>query len=362
MLCLLLVTSFIAPSLSQDAGDPLRLTKGENDVLSIEARLPSGAGQWSAEQREAWRIVVSVRRPGASGMLGRSRFSDETLRFTPTYPFLKGAPYRAVLYNGEREMAKLDFEIPFEDVAPGRVVAVFPSSPLLPENQLKFYLHFSGPMKRGEAYRRIRLETLEGDRIDDPFLELGQELWDRDGVRFTLFIDPGRIKRGLKPREEAGPVLETGKSYRLIVDRQWPDSRGLPLARSFVKSFRVGEPDVTQPDPQRWRLTAPAVATDGPLRVAFEEPLDHALLQRLLTIVDSQGNALAGNLVIDQHQQRWSFLPDQPWKAGEYALRIDADLEDLAGNSIAKPFEVDVSGPVQREINRDIRELKFKVE
>ena len=62
--------------------------------------------------------------------------------------------------------------------------------------------------------------------VDLPFLELEQELWDSSGKRFTLFFDPGRIKRGLKPREEVGPALEEGKSYTFVVDRAWHDAQG----------------------------------------------------------------------------------------------------------------------------------------
>ena len=113
----------------------------------------------------------------------------------------------------------------------------------MPENLLKFYLHFSAPMSRGEAYRRIHLLDADGNEVADPFLELGEELWDRDMRRFTLLFDPGRIKRGLKPREEVGPVLEEGKQYTLVVDRDWLDATGYPLAAKMRKTFRALAPD-----------------------------------------------------------------------------------------------------------------------
>ena len=46
-------------------------------------------------------------------------------------------------------------------------------------------------------------------------LEVGEELWDADQCRLTLFFDPGRIKRGLRPHLEAGPPLTEGEAYRL---------------------------------------------------------------------------------------------------------------------------------------------------
>ena len=102
-----------------------------------------------------------------------------------------------------------------------------------------------------------------------PFLELDEELWSPDGTRFTLLFDPGRVKRGLKPREELGPVLEAGKSYSLVIDRDWLDASGNSLKAGFRKTFRVGPPDETSPDPKTWtvRSTAGRLARSpgGPL-------------------------------------------------------------------------------------------------
>src|SRR5207244_1417841 len=113
----------------------------------------------------------------------------------------------------------------------------------LPENQLKFYLHFSAPMSRGESYRHIQLLDAAGKPVESPFLELDHELWDPEGKRFTLFIDPGRIKRGLKPREDLGPVLEEGKRYTLVINRAWTDAEDNLLKETYRKTFTVGKPD-----------------------------------------------------------------------------------------------------------------------
>src|SRR5262249_29639225 len=150
------------------------------------------------------------------------------------------------------------FTLAREPVVSNTIVEhVFPSSGKLPENQLKFYLHFSAPMSRGEAYRHVHLLEESGREVDLPFLELDEELWDPAGKRFTLFFDPGRIKRGLKPREEVGPVLVEGKSYTLVIDRDWPDARGAALKDSFRKRFQVLPPDDAPIDPKNWKITAP---------------------------------------------------------------------------------------------------------
>jgi len=50
-----------------------------------------------------------------------------------------------------------------------------------------------------------------------------------------------------------------------------------------------------------------------------------------------------------------------PWKAGRYYFVADTRLEDLAGNSIARPFEVDVFHPVEREVKGETVRIPFDV-
>ena len=48
------------------------------------------------------------------------------------------------------------------------VTRVAPSQKVLPENLLKFYIEFSGPMNRGEAYEHLPLLDSAGKPIDLP--------------------------------------------------------------------------------------------------------------------------------------------------------------------------------------------------
>src|SRR5262249_53678441 len=148
-----------------------------------------------------------------------------------------------------------------------------------------------------------------------------------------------------KPREELGPILEEGKQYTLVVAAEWPDAEGKSLRAQLRKSFRVGPPDEMQPDPKKWVLTAPSAARSEPLVVRVGKPLDHALLHRLLWVVDADGQRVAGDAAVSEGETRWSLTPAKPWKAGHYRLVADTSLEDRAGNSIARPFELDLVQP-----------------
>lgn len=304
-------------------------------------------------------------------ILGSYQVAAEVLRFEPRFPLALGLRYRAVLdlsrMPGRSHAGKsplvAEFTVPKPPVQATTVVQqVYPSRATLPENQLKFYIHFSAPMSRGEAYDRVQLLDGSGKPMDTPFLELGQELWDPQGKRFTLFFDPGRIKRGLKPREDLGPVLEEGKSYTLVIDRQWSDAEGNPLKESYRKAFRVGPPDEQSPDPKTWKLQSPQAGRVDPLVVDLPEPLDHALLERVLRVTDAQGQTIPGIVTITQAETRWQFTPQQTWRAGRYQLVVETTLEDLAGNQIGRLFEVDVLRPIERQAKAETVAIPFQVE
>lgn len=321
--------------------------------------------------KDLFAVFVAPRRDGRPPMLGTYEITDDALRFVPMFPLQPGLKYTAVFRpqalpqseGAETKSLKRTFSVPETPPSEPTVVEeVYPTGKELPENLLKLYLHFSAPMSQGGVYRHIHLYDASGNEVDYPFLRLEEELWDETGTRLTVFFDPGRIKRGLKPREEHGPILEEGKEYTLVIDRDWPDAAGYALKAEFRKTFRATAPDDVQPDPQKWRLSPPAAGTAEPLRVRFREPLDHAMLQRVLTVVDAAGQPIAGTIRVDRGETRWRLVPEAPWAPGRYELRVETTLEDRSGNSIGRPFEVDVFRTVQRSVRSEIVSLPFEIE
>jgi len=282
------------------------------------------------------------------------------LRFTPAYPLLPGIPYLVAFQPPPGPHSTATLLIPKPQSAPTIVEQVFPTASVLPENQLKFYIHFSGPMGRGEAYEHIKLLDSDGKVIEAVFLELGEELWDAANRRFTLLFDPGRIKHGLKPREDLGPTLENGKSYTLVIDSKWTDANGNPLKEGFRKSIKAGPPVEKAVDPQTWKVVPPA-APNEPLTVSFPVPMEHALLHRELWVTDPAGKRMAGAVQVSDEEKRWQFTPAAAWTPGAYKLVAKTTLEDLAGNRIGRLFEVDVFQKIDREIKAETVELPFAV-
>jgi hypothetical protein len=138
---------------------------------------------------------------------------------------------------------------------------VFPTADVLPENLLKFYVQFSAPMSEGAGLTHVRLLDAAGREVAAPFLSIAQELWDRSMTRLTVLIDPGRIKRDVRPNLEVGPVFEAGQSYTLAVDAAWRDAAGKPLKEAFRKNFRAGPADRVAIAPASWTVRAPAAGT-----------------------------------------------------------------------------------------------------
>src|SRR4029079_4665006 len=99
-------------------------------------------------------------------MLGHYSIEGGALRFETKFPLEPGMSYVANFHpenlpDENRAAATLitaAFRLPTPVSNPTTIVTqVFPSADVVPENLLKFYLHFSAPMRRGHIYDYIHL-------------------------------------------------------------------------------------------------------------------------------------------------------------------------------------------------------------
>ena len=321
----------------------------------------AGAAQFPAERyRDVFQISVDA--PDVPQMLGQYRIEAGALVFSPQYPIQPGVKYRAVARIPGSSPVTVLVDIPKPVVKPTTVVdRVYPTASVLPENQLKFYIHFSAPMARGSGYRHIELLDPDGAVVEVPFLELIEELWDPTGKRFTLFFDPGRIKRGLVTQQQLGIAMQEGKRYTLVIDKGWKDAKGNPLAADFKKTFTVGPPDRQPIDIRAWKVNEPTAGTRNPLTLVFPEPMDHAILQRDLDVVDASGAVIEGGITIGAEEKTWIFTPDVAWKRGSYTIRLGTAIADLSGNMINRAFEIDVFDKVDDALLHSKFDLPFTV-
>jgi hypothetical protein len=263
-------------------------------------------------------------------------------RFDPQFPLVPGRDYVAIVHDipgGKPVLAIVALPKP----PPGprvAVAAVYPSAMRLPENTLRFYIHFSGPVARGDVYRHLKLVRDDGVEVKNPFLELPEELWANEGNRLTVLFHPGRVKRGLVPREEEGPILEEGRTYTFTISGKWQDTEGRPIVAEYRKQIIASAPDEQPIDLAEWLLIPPRARSDAPLIVKLPKPLDHALLNHLVWVADADGNRVPGTMTVGGGERVLTFAPKDPWGRGEYRLVADTRLEDVCGNRVGEAFEV----------------------
>jgi hypothetical protein len=354
------------------------LKNSSGQIIAIEAGpLPAKAVLRLTRQADAneafsrgLRVSVDDAAVSQTAIAGAYSMRGDALRFTPQFAFRPGQAYRAVLHLSEfaptSAAAASDVMYRFgmrrpEASPPAEVTAIFPSAASIPENQLRFYVHFSAPMSRGAVYDHVRLLDSRHRALDLPFLELGEELWDPQQQRLTLLIDPGRVKRGVLPRKDLGTVFRAGEQFTLVVQPTWLDAQSRPLRKEFTKTYRVGPPVEEAIDPAQWQTKVPPGGSRDPLTIDFPRPLDRALLERMIAVRSAAGAPVEGQVVVSRDERRWELRPANAWSAGKFEVVVDRALEDLAGNRIGRPFEVDQAGPITQQIQADFVRLNFEI-
>jgi hypothetical protein len=297
-------------------------------------------------------------------LLGSYAVENGALVFHPRFPIAPGVHYRAVFRtpSGGPSVEKAFDGPPKPANRVARVEQVYPSGDIWPSNQLRLYIYFSAPMSRNEAAGRIHMLDGAGKELSGShavFLP-GEELWDPGFRRLTMTFDPGRIKRGLTSNEAIGPPLVEGKRYTLVIDSGWLDARGVPMIDGFRKTIRGGPAARVPPEPRQWNVMAPKTGTKDALVVDFPAPMNYPLLQRMLQVLGERSTVI-GTVAVTGGETEWRFTPQNPWAAGSYRLVVDTGLEDLAGNHIGQPFDLDVFDRVTEHITTKTVSLPFTV-
>jgi hypothetical protein len=279
-------------------------------------------------------------------MAGTFSMDGAILRFRPRFPFAAGTSYAWITRQPPGRPALILTRPALPRAATTVVTGIYPTAAELPVNALRFYLHFSAPMSEGFAATAVQLRDRDsGETLAGAILPMEPELWDPGRRRLTLLLDPGRIKRGLLPHTEAGYPLMPGRRVALVVDQAFPDATGTPLTAAAVREYTVGSAIRQHVSPDGWHLDHPERGTRRPVRVHFGRPMDHALAHRCLTIVDTAGSRVPGGGTVAAGERHWTFTPATCWGDEQYALLVAPQLEDIAGNSITRVFDRDLTNP-----------------
>jgi len=282
-------------------------------------------------------------RPGRAGVVFGYLTESANLRGRRFLPLL------AVAVIGSTSILSADPDSP---------VRIEPAVEVVPANHLKFYLHFPESMERGHVFRYLRLVEIdeagkELAEVPEPFREV--ELWDETFTRMTLWFHPGRQKPGVNLNVEIGPILEEGRRYRLEISDEWKTESGDHFEGSSTHEFVAGPLDDKQPDPANWNI--------------FEITRMHIVAVKPNEVLDPESAKKRIHAFVDGEPRKVSFVNGlihidvnrTGWKSGR--LIIDPRLEDLAGNSVVRPFNLDleadsksieITDPIEIEFTRPI--------
>ena len=277
--------------------------------------------------------------------------------FRPLIAFTQGLKYE-VYYSNKRIG---EFEIPplkVENLT--EIISVYPTADTIPENTLKLYFVFSQPMQEGQAMHNISFVKNDKDTVS-VFLDLEQELWNKERTTLTLWFDPGRIKRDLQPNINLGMPLQEDNNYKLIVDKSWRDERGLGMRSNYEKIFYVGKRDNESPHLNTWIIDQPKAFSKDTLIVHLHESLDYLLLKNAIYITDTKSIPIVGSFEPAANETKLRFIPAEPWKPADYMIHVEARLEDLAGNNLNRLFDKDLS-KADNDDPRKVYTIKFRVE
>jgi hypothetical protein len=343
--------------------DPPRIQADKDPTkISVEANLPADelknlpAGKWTQDLGETWLRLTVVKKDGVGlPMVGTYQRDNDRLIFKPRFDLEPGTVYRASFGTDPAKAASTDYKVPERQATtPTTVVKILPGGDELPANHLKFYIYFSAPMRGGkDIFDQICIVDFDGKEVGDPWLR--DELWDEKDQVLIIYIHPGRIKWGLLLRETLGPVLLPKKEYSFVVKGAMLDAKGQKLGKDYVKKFHTTAEDRTRIPMTGWKLQVPAVGTRAALKIDLPRIIDHTCLENHLTIKDAAGQVVAGKIAVGKNEKEWSFVPQNPWQAGEHGLHVDPKLEDVAGNTPVRPFDVDLEAPVPEPQSLEIK-------
>jgi hypothetical protein len=314
---------------------------------------------WSSEEldglrglnQQGWPEIVRVSVPGTNNIAiaGTYRVTPDAVEMVPQFSLDAGREY-VVRVDGSRlakpragDVVETRVTVPGATSSPTtRVTAIYPSASTWPENTLRFYLHFSSAMSGTSAIGHVRLVDDRGAEVREALLDVDVDLWNSGYTRRTVFFDPGRVKRGIKPNVDLGRALVAGRKYAIVVSTSWHDAQRQPLAQEFRHEFTAGPPVEAAVDPSAWTITPPARGTREPVTVTFPWALDEGLLHRALGVVAGSAQPLDGEVAVGPGQTSWSFTPASPWRAVPHALVALTLLEDPAGNKVGQAFEFEM--------------------
>ncbi|MHA7057378.1 Ig-like domain-containing protein [Aquimarina sp. M1] len=268
-------------------------------------------------------------------IIGKTVITEKEVRFIPLIPFGWDEKY-TVIYNKTIVYFSLPIPKNYEFLT---VSKIYPSVTWLPANLLKWHIKFSKPVSTIQVYNYIQLVGATGDTLTRAILPLENVLVSEDGTVLTIWMEPGRQKRGLKPNQQLGEIFKNGESYHLLISREIKDNKGVPMKAGFNHNFKITTADRVKPNIDEWKINLPKINSLSNLTIKSTEPLDYGSCIDNVTVIDNQQLEVKGSWKLLDNETVLSFTPLEPWKKDNYQILFGPTIEDLAGNNFNRLFD-----------------------
>lgn len=90
-------------------------------------------------------------------------------------------------------------------------------------------------------------------------------------------------------------TVQLNNRYKLAIDKNCSDERGLNPESDYEKNFTVGKRDSASPGHDYWHINQPKASTKETLTIKLYESLDYLLLKNAISITDKNGNSIPGS-------------------------------------------------------------------
>lgn len=292
--------------------------------------------------------------PSKGSIIGKIEKSKSIVTFTPFVPFNLDQNYTLV-YRDKISYFKIPIASDYQHLT---IQSIFPSKTTLPANILKWYIQFSQPVNRANIYDHIHFYDANGTKIPRAILPLENALLNEAGTLLTIWIEPGRQKRGLGPNEKLGSVFEVGQQYSLVISKNLRDKNGLKMPQDLIHHFSTIENDRISPNAKKWKIESPKVNSQNTLQINFQESIDYGSALHAFKIINSTGEEISGHWSWTDFESTLLFTPKNDWAPDTYQIIVLTSIEDLAGNNLNRLFD----GAVRRKNENSKFEVKLAFE
>ena len=213
-------------------------------------------------------------------------------------------------------------------VEPRRNVGdIHPKTSIWPANLLRFHIEFFDPAETRLPPNPIELLREDGTDVSGALVDLAEGLWSADGRWLTALFHPGRVKAGLKAREELGPALAEGSRYQLSIRTAEGD-------KVLMRSFLAGPVTTCALDIDGWRFRREVTDSEDYLALELDHLADAMSAYSHLRLIHPDGSVAGAPQRIEPRRILFEWTP------GAVAVRVDSRFEDPCGNRIGRAFEL----------------------